>query len=333
MKGDDQIPRRLSIVRTSLEAIYAFTHFLAPILPLSSRNIFKNLNTKPRNVMDLRDDFYNLIPGTIITIGDILFQKIEDTTTIISGSNNNNDKNNILNNTTNGKVNISKSSTTKATAKATTTSSTVVTEEIHEIEYSKIDLRIGRIIRIWEHETSDRLYCEEIDIGNNEIRQVASGLRSYYKKEELLNRLVIVVCNLKESKFQGFISCGMVLAAKCSYNSSSSGNNSSNNDGVDGDNIENSSSSSSGSSITGDVVQLIDVPSDSIIGERVKLREYEGVYYTPFPAAKVKKMKVWENVAIDLHSNDTGVACWKDMQLCTSAGVCSVQSIINSPIS
>ena len=327
MKGD-QISRRLSIVRTSLEAIYAFTHFLAPILPLSSRSIFKNLSTEPRNVMDLRDDLYNLIPGTITTVGDILFQKIEDNhnITINNNSSDSNHKNRLNNTTTNGKVTISKSNNNKATA------STTLIEEIHEIEYTKIDLRIGRIVRIWEHETSDRLYCEDIDIGNNEIRQVASGLRAYYKKEDLLNRLVVVVCNLKESKFQGFVSCGMVLAAKCS-------NNSNNNDGVDGDNIDigssnSSSSSSGGSSISTDVVQLVDVPSDSQIGERVQLREYEGEYYTPYTAAKVKKLKVWENISIDLHVNDAGAACWKDMQLCNSAGgVCTVQSIINSPIS
>ena len=331
MKGD-QISRRLSIVRTSLEAIYAFTHFLAPILPLSSRSIFKNLNTEPRNVMDLRDDLYNLIPCTIITVGDILFQKIEDNHNITSNndSSDSNHKNRLNNTTTNGKVIISKSNNNKATAASTTSStSTTLIEEIHEIEYTKIDLRIGRIVRIWEHETSDRLYCEDIDIGNNEIRQVASGLRAYYKKEDLLNRLVVVVCNLKESKFQGFVSCGMVLAAKCS-------NNSNNNDGVDGNNIgsSNSSSSSSGSSVSTDVVQLVDVPSDSQIGERVKLREYEGEYYTPYTAAKVKKLKVWENISVDLHVNDAGVACWKDMQLCNSAGgVCTVQTIINSPIS
>jgi methionine--tRNA ligase beta chain len=332
MKGD-QISRRLSIVRTSLEAIYAFTHFLAPILPLSSRSIFKNLNTAPRNVMDLRDDFYNLIPGTIITIGDILFQKIEDNHSITSNNNSSdsNHKNRLNNTTTNGKVIISKSNNIKATASTTSSSaSTTLIEEIHEIEYTKIDLRIGRIVRIWEHETSDRLYCEDIDIGNNEIRQVASGLRAYYKKEDLLNRLVVVVCNLKESKFQGFVSCGMVLAAKSS-------NNSNKDNVVDGDNngSSNSGSSSSGSSsISSDIVQLVDVPSDSQIGERVKLREFEGEYYTPYTAAKVKKMKVWENISVDLHVNDVGVACWKDMQLCNSVGgVCTVQSIINSPIS
>jgi len=75
MKGDDE-SRRPAIVRTTLEAIYILAHFLAPVLPLAAEKIFSRLNTSPRVVGSLRPDFYNLTPGTPVTIGDILFTKL-----------------------------------------------------------------------------------------------------------------------------------------------------------------------------------------------------------------------------------------------------------------
>ena len=76
MKGEELATRRQAIVRTSLEAVYAFMHFLAPVMPLVGQQVFTCLNTSPRSIHNLRNDFYNLAPGTPITVGNILFQKI-----------------------------------------------------------------------------------------------------------------------------------------------------------------------------------------------------------------------------------------------------------------
>mmetsp|Transcript_535 Transcript_535/g.1172 ORF Transcript_535/g.1172 Transcript_535/m.1172 type:complete len:214 (-) Transcript_535:32-673(-) len=40
-----------------------------------------------------------------------------------------------------------------------------------------LDIRVGKINRVWTHEEADKLYCEEIDVGEDEPRQNASGLR------------------------------------------------------------------------------------------------------------------------------------------------------------
>jgi methionyl-tRNA synthetase len=76
MKGADE-SRRLSIVRTTLESVYVFMHFLAPILPLTAETVFQRLNTSPIESGKLQNDFYNLHPGTDVVLGDILFRKIE----------------------------------------------------------------------------------------------------------------------------------------------------------------------------------------------------------------------------------------------------------------
>ena len=75
-----------------------------------------------------------------------------------------------------------------------------------------VDLRAAKIIKIEKHPKADKLYIEKVDFGN-EVRQIVSGLVPYYKEEELLNRTVIVVANLKSVKLRGVESNGMLLAA------------------------------------------------------------------------------------------------------------------------
>ena len=42
-----------------------------------------------------------------------------------------------------------------------------------------MDLRVGKIVEVWKHEDSVKLYCEKIDIGDVEIRSIASGLQEF----------------------------------------------------------------------------------------------------------------------------------------------------------
>ena len=74
-------------------------------------------------------------------------------------------------------------------------------------------IRVGRIVKVWEHESAEKLFCESIDVGEAAPRSIASGLRAFYAKEDLEERLVLVVANLKPRTMQGFKSEGMVLCA------------------------------------------------------------------------------------------------------------------------
>ena len=80
--------------------------------------------------------------------------------------------------------------------------------------FEMLDVRIGKIVDAWPHPESDKLWCEKIDVGEAEPREIASGLRAYYSSaDELIDRKVLVVCNLKPAKMAGFASNGMVLCA------------------------------------------------------------------------------------------------------------------------
>lgn len=82
-----------------------------------------------------------------------------------------------------------------------------------EIDISKLDIRVGVITKAWEHEDADKLFCEEIDIGEDEPRQIASGLKAYYNVDDLVGQRVLVLANLKSRKLVGFPSHGMVMCA------------------------------------------------------------------------------------------------------------------------
>lgn len=67
---------RETAVRTTLEAVYVFAHFLSPYLPATSAVLFKRLHTAARPIPQLSPAFDNLAPGTPVDVGDILFAKV-----------------------------------------------------------------------------------------------------------------------------------------------------------------------------------------------------------------------------------------------------------------
>jgi len=76
-----------------------------------------------------------------------------------------------------------------------------------------LDLRVGFIRKAEKHPDADSLYVSQIDVGEEKDRVVCSGLVKYIPIEEMQERYVVCVCNLKEVKMRGIVSQAMVLAA------------------------------------------------------------------------------------------------------------------------
>jgi methionyl-tRNA synthetase len=76
-----------------------------------------------------------------------------------------------------------------------------------------LDLRIGLIESIEDHPDAEKLYVMTVNFGTEE-RQLVAGLKTYYTKEEMQGRKIIVVMNLKPAKLRGVESRGMLLAAE-----------------------------------------------------------------------------------------------------------------------
>lgn len=125
---------------------------------------------------------------------------------------------------------------------------------------SLLDVRVGVVVKCWNHPDSDKLLCEEIDLGEGTTRQIASGIRHFYSAEEVQGRKVLVLANLKDRNIAGFKSQGMVL---CSVTG----------------NHEN--------------VKLAEPPADAKPGDRVKFGDFEG---EPASSSQVAKKKYFETL-------------------------------------
>lgn len=158
------------------------------------------------------------------------------------------------------------------------------------LDISKFDIRVGLITSVVKHPNADSLYVETIDLNESTgPRQVLSGLVKYLKEEELLNKRVLVCCNLKPAKMRGMDSFGMLLAA-------------------DKD----------------DKVALVQPPIDSILGERVRV---EGFDAEPQALIDGKKADgpLFSAVFADLKSDSLGIASFRGIPLMTSTGPCTCE--------
>jgi len=80
--------------------------------------------------------------------------------------------------------------------------------------FSKLNLRVAKIIDVKDHPQADKLYLMDIDLGPLGTRTIVAGMKAYYSKEDLKGKLIVVVINLKPAVIRGIESKGMLLAAE-----------------------------------------------------------------------------------------------------------------------
>ena len=153
---------------------------------------------------------------------------------------------------------------------------------------------MGIIRKVWRHETAEKLYCEEIDVGEDSPRLIASGLVPFYSLEQMENRRLIAVCNLKPRNLVGFKSHGMVLCAS-----------------------------------HGDKVEFIDPPLDAKPGDRVS---GQGLTAEPLSVKQADKRKAFDVIAPDLKVNSEGLATWNGVPLVVGSSTCSAPTLRDAPI-
>ena len=80
-------------------------------------------------------------------------------------------------------------------------------------DFTKIDLRIAKIVNCEPVEGSTKLLRLTLDVGEGRHRNVFSGIASAYQPADLVGKLTVMVANLAPRKMKFGISEGMVLAA------------------------------------------------------------------------------------------------------------------------
>lgn len=89
----------------------------------------------------------------------------------------------------------------------------VTKDDVTLDDFNKLDLKIGIIKNIKIHPKADTLYVlnVESELGT---KQIISGLVKYYEEEELVNRKVLFINNIKKTKIRSVLSEGYILTVK-----------------------------------------------------------------------------------------------------------------------
>lgn len=80
-------------------------------------------------------------------------------------------------------------------------------------DFQKLDLRIGKVVKAEDIEGSRTLLRLDVDFGDKTL-QAVSGLKKWYKPEDLLGNEYMFILNLERKKFMGFESQCMIFCAE-----------------------------------------------------------------------------------------------------------------------
>lgn len=159
-------------------------------------------------------------------------------------------------------------------------------EKDKELCVSLLKIQVGLIRKAWKHPSADSLLVEEIDVGEPKLRQVVSGLAKYCTPEQLTNRLVVLITNVKPGKLRDVMSEGLVLCA---------------------------------SSEDHTLVEPLLVPEGAKPGECVSFSGYEG---KPEDVLNPKKKQL-DKITPNLFTDEKGIATFKGTPFMTSSGPCT----------
>lgn len=167
-------------------------------------------------------------------------------------------------------------------------------------DISRLDIRVGRIVDVQQHPNADTLYVCKVDVGLTTVTlDVVSGLVKYYSIDQLTNRLVVVLLNLKPTSMRGHPSVAMILAA---------------------------------ASNDGNSVELLQPAEGSSVGQLITVQDYNrsnNDTQTILPRANEKVLKA---VFSDLRINDQHQAVYNNATLSTTSGVVTVPTLQNANI-
>ncbi|XP_006824944.1 aminoacyl tRNA synthase complex-interacting multifunctional protein 1-like [Saccoglossus kowalevskii] len=159
-----------------------------------------------------------------------------------------------------------------------------------------LDMRVGRIVDVKKHPNADTLYVEEIDCGESSPRTVIAADVERYTLEQMTDRPVVVLCNVKPAKMRGIYSKGMLMCA-----------------------------------VSQDKLELLEPPEDSVPGDRIS---FEGYPLDAYPTRLLNpKKKIFRRVQRYLCINSDGIATYRGIPFSvTGRGVCTVPSLTNAEI-
>ena len=190
---DEEKKERLGTVLYNLvESLRFSSVLLSAFLPSTSEKIDAQLNITTKSFESL-SGFDGTTPGTKVSKGEALFPRIDVEKKL-------------------EELEALRLATIEANKPKEEYKMQPIKEEITIDDFSKIDLRVVKVLACEPIKGAKKLLKLKVDL-NGEERQVVSGIAVHYKPEELVGKYVVLVANLKPVKLRGELSQGMILAA------------------------------------------------------------------------------------------------------------------------
>ncbi len=190
---DEEHKDRLATVMYNLcESIRFTSTLLQPFLPETSLKINEQLNISKCDFESL-NSFDGTIAGTKVNKGEAIFPRLDIKEILVKAD----------------EIKAAQQSSVIVEEKR---EMAPIKEEITIDDFSKLDLRVVKVIACEPIKGAKKLLKLKVDL-NGEERQVVSGIAVHFKPEELVGNNVVLVANLKPVTLRGELSQGMILAA------------------------------------------------------------------------------------------------------------------------
>ncbi len=203
-KKNDMI-RLASVLYNLAESLRIIGLMLYPVIPGTAQKIWNSIGVgKEISSCRMKEEqaWGGLLPGAVIKPGEQLFPRIDRSKDTGRGSTQMN-----AGRSDKGEKRMEPGTpTSQAEPKATEP------ELIGIEDFAKVQLRVGKIVAAERVEKSEKLVKLKVDIGT-ETRQIVAGIGKSYAPEQLLDKSIVIVANLKPAKLMGVESQGMLLAA------------------------------------------------------------------------------------------------------------------------
>jgi methionyl-tRNA synthetase len=180
------------ILNFTLQLIANSAILLDSFLPNTADKIYSMLNLSPKLSWNNVGNFKCIHEGHILNKPEILFAKIEDSDI---------------------QKQIDKLHERKKQMESVKPIETAQKPVITYDDFSKMELRIGKIEHAEKVKNADKLLQLRVNMGN-ETRTIVSGIAAHYTPEQVIGQQVCVVCNLAPRKIKGIESKGMILMAE-----------------------------------------------------------------------------------------------------------------------
>ena len=191
-KDPEKADRLAEVLYNLIGSISIGANLLRSFMPATAERILKEIGAEPRNIESLEHCGWYPSENRVAEKPEILFARLDP------------------------KVVMEQAEAMMAKQKKPETPEApelpAIKDEITYDDFAKMDLRLGKVVACEEVKRSKKLLKLTVDIGS-EQRTVVSGIKNWYKLEDLVGKTVVVVANLKPVTLCGVESHGMILCA------------------------------------------------------------------------------------------------------------------------